>query len=232
MIDLFSVKLSGEYDEIGATPTITEGLFLCDTTGETYTRGYTYQITTVNNQTQATRFDTVSDYRIQQAIYPMIQGVCEWLNNWFVLKYDYRNNFAYGEYGLSGAYHEVPQLPTTGDLCKIRITDNWDLISLYSNYFVSYVTVNNGVISGDNPLFKANEAYFYYIMRLPLDVEKAISEMIYYDVYTRGTVDDLKSENIGNYSYSKEDVHIGSLAYPFPLVAGLEACYRKVRFVQ
>ena len=232
MIDLFSVKLNGQYDEIGAAPTINEGLFLCDTTSENYIKGYSYQISKLHGSTVAARIELTKDYLIKEAIYPLIQNVCEWLNNWFVLKYDYRNNFAFGEYGLSGSYHEVPQIPETGDLCKIRVTDNWDLLSLYKIYFVSYVTVSNEGVSADNPLYKDGKTYFYYIMRLPLDVQKAISQMIYYDIFQREAVSDLKSENIGNYSYTKEDVYIGSLAYPKELVSGLEACYRKVRFIQ
>ena len=233
MIDLFSVKLNGlNYDEIGATPTIDEGLFLCDTTGNDYVRGYTYQVTKHGNEKVVTRFDVVSDYRIQQAIYPTIQNVCEWLNNWFTIKRNFEDFYRGNIYGAGGAYHELPQFPQTGDLCKIRTTDDWNYVSIYSFFFVSYVTVTDGVVTADNPKFKDGVTYFYYIMHLPQDVEKAISSLIYYDVYTRGTVDDLKSESVGNYSYSKEDVHIGSLAYPFALVAGLEACYRKVRFVQ
>lgn len=228
MIDLFSVKLNNNYDDIGATPTIENGTFLCDTTSENYTRGYSYQITDGN----AIRIEQTSDYKIKNAIYPTIQNVCEWLNNWFTIKRNYEDFFQGNIYGSGGAWHELPQFPTTGDLCKIRTTDDWNYISTYNIFFLSYVTVNDGVVTADNLQFKEGETYFYYIMHLPQDVEKAISSMIYYDVYTRGTIDDLKSENIGNYSYSKEDVYIGSLAYPKALISGLEACYRKVRFIQ
>jgi hypothetical protein len=69
-------------------------------------------------------------------------------------------------------------------------------------------------------------------MHLPQDVEEAISKMMYYDAFTRGDVTGLKSENIGNYSYSLEDVSIGSLAYPKELIAGIELNYKKVRFCQ
>ena len=68
-------------------------------------------------------------------------------------------------------------------------------------------------------------------MHLPEDVESIIASMIYYDVFTRGEIDGLKSENIGNYSYTKEDVTVGSLSYPSEIVAGLETTYKKVRFV-
>lgn len=232
MIDLFSIKLNGQYDEIGATPTISEGLFLCDTTSENYTKGYTYQVNTENGNTTVSRIDNVTDYKIQQSIYPTIQNTCEWLNNWFTIKRNYEDFFRGNIYGAGGAWHELAQFPNDGDLCKIRITDDWNYISTYNIFFVSYVNVNNGVVTANNPKFKEGTTYFYYIMNLPQDVEKAISSMIYYDFYIRETVNDLKSENIGNYSYTKEDVYIGSLAYPKELISGLEACYRKVRFIQ
>lgn len=232
MINLFSIKLNGNYDEIGAVPTIAEGTFLCDTDGEDYKRGYSYQITTVSNEQNAERIDTVTDYKITKNIYPTIQNVCEWLNNWFTIKRNYEDFWQGNIYGSGGAWHELPQTPQTGDLCKIRITDDWNYISTYNIFFLSYVTVENGVISGDNPKFKPDVTYFYYIMHLPQDVEKAISQMIYYDFFEREAISDLKSENIGNYSYTKEDVYIGSLAYPKELISGLEANYKMIRFVQ
>ena len=207
MIDLFLIKLNGEYDDIGATPNIQNGLFLCDTTGETYTRGYSYQITDGN----AARIDSVKDYKIKQSIYPTIQSVCEWLNNWFFTKKDCK---------FGCVYHNVF---TTGDLVKI----------IDSNpQFVSYVTVTENSVIVDNELFDAGIHFKMVKMAVPQDFEAAISKMIYYDVYTRGTVDDLKSENIGSYSYTKNETTIGSLAYPAELVSGLEANYKKIRFVQ
>lgn len=233
MIDLFSVKINGQYDEIGATPTINEGLFLCDTTSENYVKGYSYQISQQDGTTQAIRTDITTDYKITQAIYPAIHNVCEWLNNWFTIRRNY-SDFWQGSYnyGSSGQWHDVPQVPSNGDLCKVRTTMYWEYASLYNFFFVSYVTVDaEGIITCDNPKFKAGQNYFYYVMHLPEDVEKTISAMIYYDVFTRGVVDGLKSESVGNYSYTKEDVTVGSIAYPSELVAGIETCYKKVKFV-
>ncbi len=212
MIDLFSIKLNGEYDEIGAVPTIENGLFLCDTTGENYTRGYSYQITDGNAQ----RVETVTDYKIQQAIYPTIQSVCEWLNNWFKVPCNCKQVFL------------------SGTLCSVcgRLGDYVSYITLHNDENGIYITFDNNAledvfyIDGKTPEIIIKE------MRVPQDFEKAISQMIYYDVFTRGTVDDLKSESIGNYSYSKEDVYIGTLAYPKALISGLEANYKRLRFVQ
>lgn len=228
MIDLFSIKLNGQYDDIGCEPQIQNGTFLCCQTGNYYQKGYSYQIT--NSQPQ--RIETVQDCKIINAIYPTIHNVCEWLNNWFTIRRNY-SDFWQGSYnyGSSGQWHDVPQFPSNGDLCKVRTTMYWEYASLYNFFFVSYVQVNGDTVTCDNPKFNPAQNYFYYIMHLPEDVERAISSMIYYDVFTRGEVDGLKGENIGNYSYTKEDVTVGSLAYPSELVACLETTYKKVKFV-
>ena len=228
MIDLFSIKMNGNYDEIGALPTIQNGTFLCSETVDcecncNYQKGYSYQIT----NSVAARIEQAIDYKIQNAIYPTIQNICEWLNNWFTIKYNYTDFF-----GHTGTWHEVAQFPKTGDLCKIRTTNNWDYISQYSFFFLSYVTVEGETVTSDNPRFNPDINYFYYPMYLPQDVEIAISKMMYYDAFTRGEVDGIKSENIGNYSYSLEEVTVGTLAYPKELVAGIENNYKIVRFVQ
>lgn len=233
MIDLFSVKLNNNYDEIGATPTIENGTFLCDMTSENYTRGYSYQITNGN----AERIETAQDYKIKNAIYPTIQNVCEWLNNFFVK----HPNPEFCRCGLS----DIDKI-SNGDLC---------LIITPKGKYVSYVNINGknlvvfdnssllvekdlnlivdvtGSIVCDNGAINADE-FKIRLMRVPQDFELAISQMIFYDVFTRGTVDGLKSESVGNYSYTKDDVTVGTLAYPKALISGIEACYRKLRFVQ
>lgn len=214
MIDLFSVKLNGEYDEIGANPTINEGLFLCDTTGEDYTRGYSYQV----DNDGANRVNQSGDYKIQKAIYPTIQSVCTWLNNWFAPTGPKQKNCC---------CDCLPYMPKilikTGDLVKAESE---------GICFVGYATVQNDVITVDNPLFNPENQYAYSLMNLPPDVERAINQMIYYDVFTRGTIDGLKSESIGNYSYTLEDATVGSLAYPSAIVSVLDVNYRRLRLVQ
>lgn len=216
MIDLFSVKLNGEYDEIGATPTIENGLFLCDTTSEEYTRGYSYEIT----EGEAKRVDTVQDYKIEKSVIPTILSVCKWLNNDFFV------------YSLNGHCCGMPLPETkveTGDLVCVL---SKNLYFLSEQLFIGYATVKDGKIIVDNPEFNPETEYTYWKIHLPPDVEQAISQMVYFDVYTRGTVDGLKSESIGSYSYTKNDVAVGSLAYPSELVGALELNYRKVRLVQ
>lgn len=216
MIDLFSVKLNGEYDEIGAIPSIENGTFLCDTDseheGKIYKRGYSYQV----GDPTIHRIETVTDYKIQKSINATIQSVCTWLNNWFA-----------PPKSKNCCSDCLPYMPKTviktGDLVKAEAA---------GSCFVGYATVKDGVITVDNPLFNPEIAYIYSVINLPPDVEQAISQMIYYDVFTRGTIDGLKSESIGNYSYTREDVTVGSLAYPSALVSALDVNYRRLRFVQ
>ena len=72
MIDLFSIKVNGEYDEIGAMPTIENGSFLCSETVNCdcncggFVKGYSYQIT----NGEIARTEQANDYKISQARYP------------------------------------------------------------------------------------------------------------------------------------------------------------------
>ena len=88
MIDLFSVKVNGNYDEIGSLPTIQNGTFLCDMDSDCdcnfkYEKGYSYQIT----NGVPSRIEQSKDYKIQKNLYSTIQNVCEWLNNWFTIRF-------------------------------------------------------------------------------------------------------------------------------------------------
>lgn len=65
---------------------------------------------------------------------------------------------------------------------------------------------------------------------LPLAVDYYIAKMIAYDIFNRDVGSDLKSESIGNYSYTKEDYQVGSLYYPSEIVSGLDA-FKKVKFL-
>ena len=100
------------------------------------------------------------------------------------------------------------------------------------NRFFSYVTVVDGeTITVDNAsLVSCTEKAYIFVSGLPQSIEKIISQMISYDVFNRGVPDDLKSENIGSYSYTKADYLIGSMAYPAEIVLGIEG-FKKVRFL-
>lgn len=65
---------------------------------------------------------------------------------------------------------------------------------------------------------------------LPDAVNAIISKMIAFDVFSRGESSMVKSESIGNYSYTNDDYTIGNLVYPKDIVSGLEL-YKRVGFV-
>lgn len=93
--------------------------------------------------------------------------------------------------------------------------------------FLGYDLVKHKGCCGDNiciPFWQPKEKC------LPSEVDSIIAKMMYYDFYLRGQSSDLKSENVGNYSYTKEDYQVGSLYYPSDIASQLEV-YKKVRFL-
>lgn len=66
--------------------------------------------------------------------------------------------------------------------------------------------------------------------KFPEEVYFYISKMISYDVYQRTSMGGLKSESIGNYSYTADDYKIGSLYYPPEILSGLDV-FKRVRFL-
>lgn len=236
MIDLFSVKLNNEYDFIQAEMPQENGTWLCAETSTQYTKGYSYEVT----EGEAKRIEAREDFLIQNTIYSTIESVCAYLNNSFYIKNPNYNGsifcdcFPYSldcfNYVFSGG-----SLTFNGDkISPIANVTKGDLIHVVGgrNRFFSYVTAVDGeTITVDNAsLVSCTEKAYIFVSGLPQSVEKIISQMISYDVFNRGVPDDLKSENIGSYSYTKADYLIGSMAYPSEIVSGLEG-FKKVRFL-
>ena len=237
MIDLFSVKLNKDYDFIQADVPAGSGTWLCSETNGDYTKGYSYEVV----EGVATRIEEKEDYLINNSIYSTIESVCSYLNNMFFVKnlaatfpmlwdnitledfhYDYNCILSSGSLTFKdGAISPVSNI-NTGDLiyvCGQR------------NRFFSYVSgVNENVVTVDNPaMVNTTEPAAIFITGLPQSVEKIIAQMISYDTFDREAPNDLQSEHIGNYSYTKADYLIGSMAYPSEIVSGLES-FKKVRF--
>lgn len=250
MIDLLSVKLNGDYDFIqGAEPT-ESGTWLCtdDLTG--YTKGYSYSVEKVTGGIEATRIEAKEDYLITAGIYPMIEEVCNYLNNFFYVKRQtdeiiqdtslyndlsiednnifFRYTSIYGNFALS-------QLDITGITNGIfRVGDLIQLRNAKRNNYVSYVTdVAGNVVTIDNSDFiNTTEDILIMLMNLPQSVQKCISALVHYNVFIRDGASNLQSENIGNYSYSKATVNVGGLYYPAELINPINNIENKrVRFV-
>ena len=237
MIDLLSVKLNNEYDFIQAEIPTGSGTWLCSETNGDYVKGYSYDVV----EGVATRIEQSKDYLIKNSIYSTIESVCSYLNNMFFVKnlaatfpmywdcitlqdfpYDY--NYIYTSGSLT--FKE-------GVISPVSNINAGDLIYVYGqrNRFFSYVTgVEGSSVTVDNPIMvNTTEPATIFVTGLPQSVEKIIAQMISYDTFDREAPTDLQSEHIGNYSYTKADYLIGSMAYPSEIVSGLES-FKKVRF--
>ena len=237
MIDLFSVKLNKDYDFIQAEVPAGSGTWLCTETNGDYVKGYSYEVV----EGVAARIEVKEDYLINNAIYPTVENVCSYLNNMFFVEnlaatfpmywdnitledfhYDYNCIFSSGSLTFNN-----------GVISPVSNINAGDLIYVYGqrNRFFSYVTdAEKNSVTVDNPaMVNITEPATIFVTGLPQNVEKIITQMIAYDVFNREAPTDLQSEHIGNYSYTKADYLIGSMAYPSEIVSGLES-FKKVRF--
>ena len=238
MIDLFSVKLNKDYDFIQAEAPAGSGSWLCTETNGDYVKGYSYDVV----EGVATRIEAKEDYLINNSIYSTIESVCSYLNNMFFVEnlaatfpmywdcitlqdctYNYNDIFTSGLLTFKD-----------GVISPVSYINTGDLIFVYGqrNRFFSYVTgVEGNSVTVDNPaMVNTTEPATIFVSGLPQSVEKILAQMISYDVFDREAPTDLQSEHIGNYSYTKADYLIGSMAYPSEIVSGLEA-FKRVRFV-
>ena len=237
MIDLFSVKLNKDYDFIQAEIPTGSGTWLCTETNGDYVKGYSYDVV----EGVATRIEQSKDYLIKNSIYSTIESVCSYLNNMFFVKnlaatfpmywdcitlqdfpYDY--NYIYTSGSLTF---------NNGKISPVNNVNTDDLIYVCGqrNRFFSYVsTTEESSVTVDNTaMVNTTEPAVIFVSGLPQSVEKIIAQMISYDVFNREAPNDLQSEHIGNYSYTKADYLIGSMAYPSEIVSGLES-FKRVRF--
>ena len=238
MIDLFSVKLNKDYDFIQAEVPTGSGTWLCSETNGDYVKGYSYEVV----EGVATRIEAKEDYLINNSIYSTIESVCSYLNNMFFVKnlaasfpmywdcitlqdFSYDYNYIYTSGSLTF---------DNGKISPVSNINTGDLIFVCGqrNRFFSYVTgvEENSVTVDNTAMVNTTEPAAIFVTGLPQSVEKIIAQMISYDVFDREAPTDLQSEHIGNYSYTKADYLIGSMAYPTEIVSGLEA-FKRVRFV-
>ena len=237
MIDLFSVKLNKDYDFIQAEAPAGSGTWLCSETNGVYVKGYSYDVV----EGVATRIEIKEDYLINNSIYSTIENVCNYLSNMFFVK-NLANAFPmyWDNITLEDFHYDYNCIFSSGSLTfnngKISPVNNVntdDLIYVCGqrNRFFSYVsTAQDSSVTVDNPaMVNTTEPAAIFVVGLPQSVEKIIAQMISYDVFDREAPTDLQSEHIGNYSYTKADYLIGSMAYPSEIVSGLES-FKRVRF--
>ena len=235
MIDLFSVKLNKDYDFIQAEVPTGSGTWLCSATNGDYTKGYSYDVV----EGVATRIEQSKDYLINNSIYSTIESALNYLNNLFYIKNPNFNGslwcdcFPYDVHYYNYLYNWGSLTFKDGLISPVTNIKQGDLIHVIGerNRYFSYVTnVQDNTITIDNQSFvNCTETAYIFVSGLPQSIEKIISQMISYDVFNREAPNDLQSEHIGNYSYTKADYLIGSMAYPSEIVSGLES-FKRVRF--
>lgn len=237
MIDLFSVKLNKDYDFIQAEVPTGSGTWLCSETNGDYVKGYSYEVV----EGVATRIEQSKDYLINNSIYSTIENVCSYLNNMFFVKNlaatfpMYRDCIIFEDfsYDLNCLFASGSLTFDNGKISPVNNVYTDDLIYVCGqrNRFFSYVsTAENSSVTVDNPIMvNTTEPAAIFVSGLPQSVEKIITQMVSYDVFNREAPNDLQSEHIGNYSYTKADYLIGSMAYPSEIVSGLES-FKRVRF--
>lgn len=237
MIDLFSVKLNKDYDFIQAEAPAGSGTWLCTETNGDYVKGYSYEVV----EGVATRIEQSKDYLINNSIYSTIESVCSYLNNMFfvenlaatfpmiwdcltlqVFPYDYKYIYTSGSLTFDN-----------GKISPVSNINAGDLIFICGqrNRFFSYVSTveKNSIVIDNQSMVNITEPAAVFVTGLPQSVQNIISKMISYDVFNREAPNDLQSEHIDNYSYTKADYLIGSMAYPAEIVSGLES-FKRVRF--
>lgn len=237
MIDLFSVKLNKDYDFIQSEVPAGSGTWLCSETNGDYVKGYSYEVV----EGVATRIEIKEDYLINNSIYSTIESVCSYLNNMFFVENLAARFPMYwdcitlqdGTYNYNDIFTSGLLTFKDGVISPVSYINTGDLIYVYGqrNRFFSYVSTNEGnSVTVDNPaMVNTTEPAAIFVSGLPASVEKIITQMISYDVFDREAPTDLQSEHIGNYSYTKADYMIGSVAYPAEIVSGLES-FKRVRF--
>lgn len=237
MIDLFSVKLNKDYDFIQAEVPAGSGTWLCSATNGDYVKGYSYEVI----EGVATRIEAKEDYLINNSIYSTIESVCSYLNNMFFVKNLAATFPMYWDcITLQDFPYDYNYIYTSGSLTfdngKISPVSNinaGDLIFVCGqrNRFFSYVSTveENSIVVDNQSMVNITEPAGIFVVGLPQSVQNIISKMISYDVFDREAPNDLQSEHIGNYSYTKADYLIGSMAYPSEIVSGLES-FKRVRF--
>ena len=237
MIDLLSVKLNNDYDFIQAEVPTGSGTWLCSETNGDYTKGYSYDVV----EGVAARIEAKEDYLINNSIYSTIENVCSYLNNMFFVK-NLANTFPmyWDNITLEDFYYDYNCIFSSGSLTfkdgiisPVSNINTGDLIFIYGqrNRFFSYVSTveENSIVIDNQSMVNTTEPAVVFVTGLPQSVEKIITQMISYDVFDREAPTDLQSEHIGNYSYTKADYLIGSMAYPSEIVSGLES-FKRVRF--
>ena len=229
MLNLFEVKKYNNYDYIAETQPTSDGTWL------KISDGTSYEI--VNGV--ATQIEQAQDYLILDAIYPTLENACNYLNNYFYVRratqdtYSYNNRFDkdyrpiqaqsddINTYESDSAYYTFNATAKTVDGVKEDVFQVGDYVriayALRNNLIANVTAKTTTQLTLDNEELKTTqENATIFLMDIPRAVEQLVAQMIQFDVFER-EVSDLDSENVGNYSYTKNKdfMSIGGLGLSF-----------------
>lgn len=247
MLDRYLVKQNNAYTfyKLSDLPTDTAELmegntFLSDTTDTDFTRGNSYKRTA----DAWVRIETDKDPIIDDALYPTLSTVLDYINNHFYVKqecnYRYNYNYSCCQCDYSKIYRKVHAyecdltFSTDGQISGFDNTDDrfqvGDLIhikdSKRNKNKLGYVTAaTDNSITLDITL-KAEETYGLLVLCEPYwQVLRVMAKMIWFDVYERDVLQSGKvtAESEGSYSvsYELDGATINGLAYPSGITNGL-----------
>lgn len=243
-ITLYDVKKYGDYDYIQETQPTQDGRWLKISDGTSYD--------VVNGV--AAQIETAQDLLIQDAIYPTLENVCNYLNSYFYILRQTQDKYSYSwrfqkDYKLyppqrqdinlyesDSAYYSFDGTAKTvdniaedvfqvGDYVRVHYAKRNNLIANVTAKTTTQLTLDN------DELRTTEENATIFLMDIPRAVENIVAQMINYDVFNR-EVTDLDSETVGNYSYSrnKDFLTIGGLDYPSSMTTSLKQ-YMRARIV-
>ena len=234
---MYKVKLShGSYDgELSHAPTVNED------SNAGYSEGYTLL---VSDGTDWVCLDaTVGaavwekndkyDEEIILRIKTITEMLFDYLNNPFKGNRPTDEAFMYdvtfsgdtitstGDFGLSDGtlrYYSGDNIRIVG---SVRDDGFYDVLSSTEDHLIVTPEVPLDIIDGSS--------IFFGLVVWPTGLEMIAANMVAFDVYSRSN-NGLKSESIGTYSYTTDEVDVNGIAYPASVISGLMV-YKVPRFV-
>lgn len=250
-ITLADVKIYNDYDYIELSAPTTSEKEPTFVNGETWldtSTGFSYQLT---NQAAGTweRIEKAVDTQINLWKDNTFETILIYLSNRFYIRrnvnysdeyesspefvrnrkqlfnlYNYESVFSDFEFTASTKkitvvtdatlYGSITESFTTGDL--IYVFD-----SQRNNGYYTIASLTSTEIEVNETIVDDTANCFIFLANVPDALVQIVSKLIWYDVFVRNKYGGLKSERIGTYSYTVQDVD-PNLGYPVDLMAQLE----------
>jgi len=247
MVTLTDVKINNNYDFFNsAAPTTSEKApnYVNGNTWLNLVTGYSYVLT---NDTLGTwtRMEIPVDNKFN-AIYQSVNSLAfKYINNNFLISrsewytgdkpsilcrdamldfLNYECVFSKFKFTASDKSIEASTTDTWGVFTNFSAGDKIKIANSIKNnkFYTIQSIVGEKVTITETPVDEENYS-FIFLSIIPDELYKLIGRMIHYDIYYRYAISSgLKSETIGTYSYTKEDLKVGNLSYPIEIVSDLD----------